>query len=106
MGAAKYFAVDVLMYFPPFPPSCVCSAAMNSETNEEVAIKKVGNAFDNHIDAKRTLREIKLLRHMDHENVCMRVIRFTSNHLWSLDISGVVILWALELALVCSSKIL
>ena len=45
---------------------------MNSETNEEVAIKKVGNAFDNHIDAKRTLREIKLLRHMDHENVRMR----------------------------------
>lgn len=45
------------------------SAAFNSETNEEVAIKKVGNAFDNRIDAKRTLREIKLLRHMDHENV-------------------------------------
>jgi mitogen-activated protein kinase 1/3 len=49
---------------------CVFSAAVNSESGEEVAIKKVGNAFDNHIDAKRTLREIKLLRHMDHENVC------------------------------------
>ncbi|MBA0646263.1 hypothetical protein Goklo_014240, partial [Gossypium klotzschianum] len=46
----------------------VC-AAVNSETQEEVAIKKIGNAFDNRIDAKRTLREIKLLRHMDHENV-------------------------------------
>lgn len=45
------------------------SAALNSETREEVAIKKIGNAFDNRIDAKRTLREIKLLRHMDHENV-------------------------------------
>ncbi|KAK2650223.1 hypothetical protein Ddye_017712 [Dipteronia dyeriana] len=45
------------------------SAAVNSETREEVAIKKIGNAFDNRIDAKRTLREIKLLRHMDHENV-------------------------------------
>lgn len=31
--------------------------------------KKIGNAFDNRIDAKRTLREIKLLRHMDHDNV-------------------------------------
>lgn len=51
-----------------FPPLFV-SAAMNSETREEVAIKKIGNAFDNRIDAKRTLREIKLLRHMDHENV-------------------------------------
>ncbi|CAI0417125.1 unnamed protein product [Linum tenue] len=45
------------------------SAAVNSETQEEVAIKKIGNAFDNRIDAKRTLREIKLLRHMDHDNV-------------------------------------
>ncbi|MFS7942770.1 putative mitogen-activated protein kinase CMGC-MAPK family [Helianthus anomalus] len=42
---------------------------MNSETHEEVAIKKIGNTFDNRIDAKRTLREIKLLCHMDHENV-------------------------------------
>ncbi|RCV20604.1 hypothetical protein SETIT_4G069900v2 [Setaria italica] len=37
-------------------------------TGEQVAIKKIANAFDNKIDAKRTLREIKLLRHMDHEN--------------------------------------
>lgn len=48
---------------------CVNSSALNSETNEHVAIKKIANAFDNKIDAKRTLREIKLLRHMDHENV-------------------------------------
>ncbi|XP_074366521.1 mitogen-activated protein kinase homolog NTF6-like isoform X2 [Apium graveolens] len=46
----------------------VCCAT-NSEMKEEVAIKKIGNAFDNRIDAKRTLREIKLLCHMDHENV-------------------------------------
>lgn len=45
------------------------SAAVNCDTHEEVAIKKIANAFDNIIDAKRTLREIKLLRHMDHENV-------------------------------------
>ncbi|XP_021668400.2 mitogen-activated protein kinase homolog MMK2 isoform X2 [Hevea brasiliensis] len=61
-------------YVPPIRPigrgayGIVC-AAVNSETREEVAIKKIGNAFDNRIDAKRTLREIKLLRHMDHENV-------------------------------------
>ncbi|KAK9277612.1 hypothetical protein L1049_007158 [Liquidambar formosana] len=61
-------------YVPPIRPigrgayGIVC-AAVNSETHEEVAIKKIGNAFDNRIDAKRTLREIKLLRHMDHENV-------------------------------------
>ncbi|KAJ6415137.1 hypothetical protein OIU84_004017 [Salix udensis] len=61
-------------YVPPIRPigrgayGIVC-AAVNSDTHEEVAIKKIGNAFDNRIDAKRTLREIKLLRHMDHENV-------------------------------------
>ncbi|CAK9173944.1 unnamed protein product, partial [Ilex paraguariensis] len=56
----------------PIPTVLACihvhHAAVNSETREEVAIKKIGNAFDNRIDAKRTLREIKLLRHMDHEN--------------------------------------
>ncbi|GFZ16451.1 mitogen-activated protein kinase 12 [Actinidia rufa] len=61
-------------YVPPIRPigrgayGIVC-AAVNSDTHEEVAIKKIGNAFDNKIDAKRTLREIKLLRHMTHENV-------------------------------------
>ncbi|KAL6502360.1 Mitogen-activated protein kinase 4 [Orobanche hederae] len=61
-------------YVPPLRPlgrgayGLVC-AAINKETNEEIAIKKIGNAFGNIIDAKRTLREIKLLRYLDHENV-------------------------------------
>ncbi|CAL9123412.1 unnamed protein product, partial [Musa textilis] len=61
-------------YRPPIMPigrgayGIVCSV-MNSETGDMVAIKKIANAFDNHMDAKRTLREIKLLRHLDHENV-------------------------------------
>lgn len=66
---------DVTAKFrPPIKPisrgayGIVCSA-LNGETNEEVAIKKIPNAFDNVIVAKRTLREIKILGHMDHENV-------------------------------------
>ncbi|MCO5560894.1 hypothetical protein L7F22_014514 [Adiantum nelumboides] len=61
-------------YRPPVKPisrgayGVVCSA-FNVETNEEVAIKKIPNAFDNMIVAKRTLREIKILDHMDHENI-------------------------------------
>lgn len=55
-----------------------CSAAVNAQTREEVAIKKIGNAFDNQIDAKRTLREIKLLRHMNHENVSSHVYVYIS----------------------------
>ncbi|WVZ21149.1 hypothetical protein V8G54_008471 [Vigna mungo] len=46
----------------------VCSS-VNKETNEKVAIKKIQNAFENRIDALRTLRELKLLRHLHHENV-------------------------------------
>ena len=34
-----------------------------------MAIKKIGNAFDNVVDARRVLREIKLLRHLQHENI-------------------------------------
>nr|GMD12481.1 mitogen-activated protein kinase homolog NTF6 [Ipomoea batatas] len=61
-------------YIPPIQPvgrgayGMVC-CARNAVTKEEVAIKKIGNAFDNRIDAKRTLREIKLLSHMGHENI-------------------------------------
>ncbi|KAG8375007.1 hypothetical protein BUALT_Bualt10G0054700 [Buddleja alternifolia] len=63
-------------YVPPLRPlgrgayGLVCDA-INKEINEEVSIKKIGNAFDNRIDAKRILREIKLLRHLDHENYFM-----------------------------------
>nr|GEY27813.1 mitogen-activated protein kinase 7 [Tanacetum cinerariifolium] len=46
----------------------VCSS-INRETNEKVAIKKINNVFGNTIDAVRTLRELKLLRHIRHENV-------------------------------------
>lgn len=46
----------------------VCSAK-NTVTGEKVAIKKIQNAFENLTDARRTLREIKLLRHLKHENV-------------------------------------
>ncbi|XP_045805467.1 mitogen-activated protein kinase homolog NTF3-like [Trifolium pratense] len=46
----------------------VCSS-VNKETNEKVAIKKIQNAFQNRVDAIRTLRELKLLRHLHHGNV-------------------------------------
>jgi mitogen-activated protein kinase 1/3 len=41
----------------------------NTETNEHLAVKKVKNAFEDVIDAKRVLREIRLLCCFDHENV-------------------------------------
>ncbi|XLR48077.1 hypothetical protein S83_032737, partial [Arachis hypogaea] len=64
------------------------NSALNSETNEHVAIKKIANAFDNKIDAKRTLREIKLLRHMDHENLSVLEQHFSCSsslpHQWKI----------------------
>ncbi|PRW45211.1 mitogen-activated kinase 3 [Chlorella sorokiniana] len=46
----------------------VCSAK-HADTGEKVAIKKITNAFENLVDARRTLREMKLLRYLRHENV-------------------------------------
>ena len=39
----------------------VVFAARDHKTNEEVAIKKIQTAFDSVVDAKRILREIKIL---------------------------------------------
>ena len=47
----------------------VVISARDEETGEKVAIKKVANAFEDIVDAKRILREIKLLRHFKHSNI-------------------------------------
>lgn len=47
----------------------VCSA-IDAELNEKVAIKKVFNIFEHdHEFQKRILREIKILKHFEHENI-------------------------------------
>ncbi|KAL4859014.1 Proton/sulfate cotransporter 2 [Chlorella vulgaris] len=47
----------------------VC-AAVDTRTNQQVAIKKIGDIFSNPLDARRTLREIQILRHVrGHSNV-------------------------------------
>ncbi len=46
----------------------VC-AALNEETGETLAVKKVHNVFDNVFEARRALREIRLLRFCKHENI-------------------------------------
>jgi len=46
----------------------VCSARI-AATGEGVAIKKIPKAFDDIIDCKRLLREIKILKHFRHDNV-------------------------------------
>ena len=52
----------------------ICSAAKDENTGDMVAIKKITNAFEHHTFAKRTLREITLMRMMQHENVRFRTL--------------------------------
>ena len=46
----------------------VCSARVAGSPGK-VAIKKIQNAFENETDARRTLREVTLLRQLHHENI-------------------------------------
>ncbi|CAI9094149.1 OLC1v1029838C1 [Oldenlandia corymbosa var. corymbosa] len=61
-------------YSPPFDIigrgsyGIFCSA-VDAETGEKVAIKKICSAFDITSNAYRMLKEIKLLQHLDHENI-------------------------------------
>jgi hypothetical protein len=47
----------------------VVISAHDTQLNSKVAIKMVPRAFQDEIDAKRILREIKLLKHLKHENI-------------------------------------
>lgn len=44
-------------------------AAKDAKNNKQVAIKRIHKAFEDVIDAKRVLREIKILKFFDHENI-------------------------------------
>jgi mitogen-activated protein kinase 1/3 len=52
----------------------VVISAQDKENGSKVAIKKISRAFEDPIDAKRILREIKLMKKFSHENVSL------SNH--------------------------
>ena len=47
----------------------VVVSATDKTSGKKVAIKKVSNAFEDLIDAKRIVREIRLLKFFDHENI-------------------------------------
>ncbi|KAH1029925.1 hypothetical protein HUJ05_003072 [Dendroctonus ponderosae] len=43
--------------------------ALDAQTRKKIAIKKLARPFQTAVHAKRTYRELKLLKHMRHENV-------------------------------------
>lgn len=80
----------------------VCSA-IDTVTNQKVAIKKLARPFQSAIHAKRTYRELRLLKHMNHENVIGLLNVFTPstniedfqdvylvNHLMGADLNSII----------------
>lgn len=47
----------------------VVMAAIDNSTGEHVALKKISGVFEDITDAKRILREIRLMQALQHENV-------------------------------------
>ncbi|XP_004775440.1 mitogen-activated protein kinase 11 isoform X1 [Mustela putorius furo] len=55
---------------PPAPPhSPRCSSAYDARLRQKVAVKKLSRPFQSLIHARRTYRELRLLKHLKHENV-------------------------------------
>jgi hypothetical protein len=53
-----------------------CSSAKDQLTGQAVAVKKIMKPFSTPVLAKRTYRELKLLKHLRHENACVVPARF------------------------------
>ena len=54
--------------------SLTLSSAVDSRTGTKVAIKKLYRPFQSELFAKRAYRELRLLKHMKHENVRVSII--------------------------------
>lgn len=67
-------------------------SALDKETGEKVAIKKISRAFEDPVDAKRILREIKLMKKFSHENVGLCDVQFQPWYFASLN-NYVVFCW-------------
>ncbi|XP_075738761.1 mitogen-activated protein kinase 14A isoform X4 [Rhipicephalus microplus] len=79
------------------------ASAFDKENKQKVAIKKLSRPFQSAIHAKRTYRELRLLKHMDHENVIGLLDVFTPsttledfhdvylvNHLMGSDLNNII----------------
>lgn len=59
----------------------VVVAARDTVNETKVAIKKVPGAFEDLLDAKRILREIRLLQHFEHDNIiCIQSLVHPPSH--------------------------
>lgn len=58
------------------------SSAVDSTNSQKVAIKKLARPFQSAVHAKRTYRELRMLKHMNHENVSYFYTK-TVIHFWT-----------------------
>lgn len=65
--------MPVLVAFWPVteagPDARPCSSAYDTRLRQRVAVKKLSRPFQSLIHARRTYRELRLLKHLKHENV-------------------------------------
>lgn len=67
-----------MLIYDVFPSPAKYSSARDQLTNQNVAVKKIMKPFSTPVLAKRTYRELKLLKHLRHENVCAFLAAFLS----------------------------
>ncbi|NXI49063.1 MK14 kinase, partial [Chloroceryle aenea] len=68
-------------------------SAFDTKTGLRVAVKKLSRPFQSIIHAKRTYRELRLLKHMKHENVTTVFPfdpRYLVTHLMGADLNNIV----------------
>eukprot|EP00929_Paragymnodinium_shiwhaense_P002800 TRINITY_DN103093_c0_g1_i1.p1 TRINITY_DN103093_c0_g1~~TRINITY_DN103093_c0_g1_i1.p1 ORF type:complete len:521 (-),score=75.24 TRINITY_DN103093_c0_g1_i1:609-2144(-) len=84
--------------------SVVCSAT-DVRSQSRVAIKKISNTFEHRVFAKRALREIRILKHFQHENILdlQEVYVSGSRHMYD-DVYLVTSLMETDLSLVIKSQ--
>uniref|UniRef100_A0A674ECN8 mitogen-activated protein kinase n=1 Tax=Salmo trutta TaxID=8032 RepID=A0A674ECN8_SALTR len=69
----------------------VCSS-YDEKTGLKIAVKKLSRPFQSIIHAKRTYRELRLLKHMKHENVSFISLKklYLVTHLMGADLNNIV----------------
>lgn len=71
--SGEYFCVDqrykLIKVLGRGAYGVVCSANDEKLNGSKVAVKKIANVFDDLTDAKRIIREIRLMKMMKHENI-------------------------------------
>lgn len=65
-----YFKYSLMI--PPPPPFSLSSSAYDVVLRQKVAVKKLSRPFQSLIHCRRSYRELRLLKHMKHENVRAR----------------------------------